>query len=84
MLNLLTHLFNNIFRPYVNSDVKLCTRYLELLCQHEPNAVMDFVKMNDSLHLTEAMAVRIIIVLYWFFFAYSVFLLCLRQQKLQD
>jgi len=66
MLNLLTLLFNNIFRPYVNSDVKLCTRYLELLCQHEPNAVMDFVRMNDSLHLTEAMAVRIIIVLDFF------------------
>jgi len=64
MFNLLTRLFNNNFRPYVNSDVKLCTHYLELLCQHEPNAVMDFVKMNDSLHLTEAMAVRIVIVLY--------------------
>jgi len=61
MFNLITCLFNNIFRPYVNSDVKLCTHYLELLCQHEPNAVMDFVKMNDSLHLTEAMAVRIIV-----------------------
>lgn len=42
--------------PYVNSDMKLCTHYLELLCQHEPNAVMDFVKANDSLHLTKAMA----------------------------
>lgn len=73
MLNLLTLLFNNIFRPYVNSDVKLCTRYLELLCQHEPNAVMDFVKMNDSLHLTEAMAVRIIIVLIFFFCIFYIF-----------
>ncbi|KAE9545141.1 hypothetical protein AGLY_000684 [Aphis glycines] len=41
---------------YVNSDMRLCTHYLELLCQHEPNAVMDFVKANDSLHLTKAMA----------------------------
>lgn len=40
--------------------MKLCTCYLELLCQHEPNAVMDFVKTHDSLHLTKAMAVRII------------------------
>jgi len=61
MLNLLTFLFNNMFRPYVNSDMKLCTHYLELLCQHEPNAVMDFVKANDSLHLTKAMAVRKVI-----------------------
>ena len=68
MFNLLIYLVNNIFRPYVNSDVKLCTRYLELLCQHEPNAVMDFVKTNDSLHLTKAMAVRIIVVLSWIFY----------------
>lgn len=42
----------------MNSNVKLCTHYMELLCQYEPNAVMDFVKTNDSLHLTRAMTVR--------------------------
>uniref|UniRef100_A0A2S2Q1E5 Vacuolar protein sorting-associated protein 8 n=1 Tax=Sipha flava TaxID=143950 RepID=A0A2S2Q1E5_9HEMI len=42
--------------PYINSDVTLCTHYMELLCQYEPNAVLDFVKSNDSLHLTKAMA----------------------------
>ncbi|XP_025206602.1 vacuolar protein sorting-associated protein 8 homolog [Melanaphis sacchari] len=40
---------------YVNSDMKLCTHYLELLCEYEPNSVMNFVKTNDSLHLTKAM-----------------------------
>lgn len=49
------------FRSHINSDVKICTHYLELLCQYEPNAVMDFVKTNDSLHITRAIAVRIII-----------------------
>lgn len=47
-----------MFRPHINSDVKLSTHYLELLCEHEPNAVMDFVKTNDSLHLTKALIVR--------------------------
>lgn len=42
----------------MNSDVTLCTHYLELLCQYEPNTVMEFVKSNDSLHLTKAMTVR--------------------------
>lgn len=44
----------------MSSDVKLCTHYLELLCHHEPSAVMDFVKKNDSLHLTKAITVRTI------------------------
>lgn len=47
-----------MFRPYVKSDVKLCTHYLELLCKYEPNAVMDFVKSNDTLHLTKSITVR--------------------------
>lgn len=47
-----------MFRPHVKSDVKLCTHYLELLCQHEPNSVMDFVKSNDALHLTKSITVR--------------------------
>lgn len=47
-----------MFRPYVSSDVKLCTHYLELLCHYEPSAVMDFVKKNDSLHLSKAITVR--------------------------
>ncbi|XP_050434277.1 vacuolar protein sorting-associated protein 8 homolog isoform X2 [Adelges cooleyi] len=42
--------------PHTCPDVSLCTNYLELLCEHEPKTVTSFVKTNDSLHLTRAIA----------------------------
>ncbi|VVC24543.1 Hypothetical protein CINCED_3A007231 [Cinara cedri] len=50
------YLFLKGAMPHIKSDVKLCTHYLELLCQHETNSVMDFVKSNDTLHLTKSIA----------------------------
>lgn len=69
----LLNLLNYNFRPHINSDVELCTYYLELLCRYESDAVMDYVKTNDSLCLTKAISVRVIIVLLLLFFFNSIF-----------
>ncbi|XP_050543859.1 vacuolar protein sorting-associated protein 8 homolog [Daktulosphaira vitifoliae] len=49
------YIFLKSAMPYHNADVSTSTNYLELLCVYEPMAVLNFIKTNNSLHLTRAL-----------------------------
>jgi hypothetical protein len=40
-------------------------RYIELLCRYQPEAVYNFLKINDNYRLEEALEVSTYIILYY-------------------